>query len=98
MPLPTSGNRKVFCVIVGGFGREPINKKILSVDSLLASEKNGPCLTIAHVPTWDVLVGNVRWETVKIFSQPVKHPRETVAHNINLFYPSNPSSAKPRGT
>ena len=98
--LPSAGKRKVFCVVVGGYGRQPIDERVLSPESLARSKKDGPCLNIAHVPTWDEDAQQVIFEVTKIFSQPIKHPRETVPWNMNLIYPTNPNAPKPkkRGT
>jgi hypothetical protein len=50
-------------------------------------ERDGPCLTLAYIPTFDEETKQVTHELTKIFSQPVLHPRETVPWNINLMYP-----------
>ncbi len=91
-------NKKLFCHIIGGYGRDPINRALLSPESLARSETDGPCLTIAVVPTRDEETGMIQEEIVKIFAPPVKHPRETVPFNINLIYPSNPAHGKKPGT
>ncbi len=91
MVFPKSSKRKVFCHIVGGYGRVPVAKSKLGPESLARSEKDGPCLTVAYVPTVDEETGTLQTELVKIFSPPVKHPRETIPFNINMFYPANPT-------
>jgi hypothetical protein len=92
--LPPANKRKVFCVVVGGYGRSPVEERILGPESRERWKKDGPCLTVAHVPTWDPDAQQVLFEVTKIFSQPVKHPRETVPFNINLIHPANPNAAK----
>ena len=94
MLLPPANKRKVFCVIVGGYGRSPVEEHILGPESKARWLKDGPCLTVAHVPIWDEHAQRTIFDVVKIFSQPVKHPRETVPFNINLIYPTNPNAAK----
>src|SRR5271157_1926047 len=94
LPLPKSGTRKVFCYIIGGYGREPVEKRKLSAESLARSEKDGPCMTLARVPYIDEETGTLQYEMVKVFSQPMLHPRETIPFNINLIYPTNPATLK----
>lgn len=50
---------------------------MLSEDSRRRSAKDGPCLTIADVPTRDEASGKIYFETTKVFHQPIRHPRET---------------------
>lgn len=69
------GKTQYKCEIIGGYGRTPINPDILSKKSKKLAAKNGPCLTLAHVPYVDE-GGNVSYEVVKIFSLPVLHARE----------------------
>lgn len=64
------------CRIVGGFGRVPIDKAVLSKESAALYEKNGPCLTVAEIPSVDDQ-GYVLFEVVKIFSPPCLSDRET---------------------
>jgi hypothetical protein len=86
-PLLTKGKKKVFCRIVGGYGRIPVDKEILSIESAARSEKDGPCLTIAEIPTLedDLII----MEITKIFSHPILHERETVPDIINRIVPSS---------
>lgn len=73
-PLAFEG--RVFkCRIIGGFGRKPIDKSILSAESVKSCEKDGPCLTVAEVPT--VEDGFVTFAVTKIFSPPCLSQRET---------------------
>jgi len=79
--------KQLFCQIIGGYGRDPVDKSRLSANSLLLSERDGPCLTVAQVPTWNEDINAYMMDLVKIFSPPNKHPRETVPWNINLIFP-----------
>jgi hypothetical protein len=79
--------RVVTCQIVGGYGRTPVKPHILSAESRERMEKDGPCLTLAEVPSWDEENNRLKIDLVKVFSQPIKHPRETVPFNINLIHP-----------
>ena len=85
--LVPKSKKQLFCQIIGGYGRDPIDTSKLSPDSLARSKRDGPCLTIAQVPTWNPDINTYMTELVKIFSQPNKHPRENVAWNINIMYP-----------
>jgi hypothetical protein len=63
------------CRIIGGFGREPVDKSVLSAESLEILNRDGPCLTIAEVPSIDE-EGFVSYDVVKIFSPPCLTARE----------------------
>ncbi len=84
-PSFTRAKKKVLCVIVGGYGRKPLDEAALSEESKKLVEKNGPCLTIAEVPTFedDLLV----MELTKIFSPPILHEREKVDDVMSRIYP-----------
>lgn len=74
---PISHGKNILkCRIMGGFGRKPVDKSILSDESLKLFEKNGPCLTIAEVPSVDDQ-GFVTYKVEKIFSPPCLSSRET---------------------
>ncbi len=75
-PLIISNKPVATCSLIGGYGRSPIDKSILSQESLDLSTKNGDCLTIASVPQYDEASELVFFKTVKIFSQSVTHARE----------------------
>lgn len=79
-----------YCRLVGGFGRQPIDKSILSPESLERCLKDGPCLTIAEVPTIDVANNNVYSEIVKIFAPPVLSEREQGIPVLNPVVPRSP--------
>lgn len=68
------GKSLVKCRIVNGFGKKPIEKHILSPESLKISERDGPCLTVAEVPSFSE--GELSFDVVKIFSPPVLAQRE----------------------
>lgn len=53
----------------------PADKSILSIESLARVEKDGPCLTIAEVPTVDDQQ-IVSFDVTKIFSPPCLSDRE----------------------
>jgi len=74
-PLVIDG-KTLKCRIVGGFGREPVDRTILSEESRLVSDRDGPCLTIAEIPTVDDQK-IVMLEVTKIFSSPNLTERET---------------------
>jgi hypothetical protein len=69
------GGKTFKCRIVGGFGRKPIDKSVLSEESIKSCKENGPCLTVAEVPT--VEDGFVIFVVTKIFSPPCLSQRET---------------------
>jgi hypothetical protein len=73
-PLFYGGGKRVHCRILGGYGRQPVDKEILSSESLERYGKDGPCLTLADIPVLED--GQVSWETVKIFHQAVLGDRE----------------------
>lgn len=76
---------KMVCRIVGGYGRQPVDPAILSPESLERSKSDGPCLTIAEVPS--VVDGTFVIDVVKIFAPAVTHEREKVAFNAEMIYP-----------
>src|SRR5512135_795906 len=80
-------SRPVFCYIIGNYGRDPVETRLLSPESLVRMQKDGPCLTLAQVPVWDDESNTLQTEIVTIFSPPIRHPRETVPWNINLIHP-----------
>jgi hypothetical protein len=90
-PLIMAGGRtKLPCTIIGGYGKTPVDVSILSGDSLKRYEQDGPCITIAEVPTKDGN-GNVYNEVVKIFSKPILHEREIATMNQSMIYPKSHS-------
>lgn len=78
-----------FCHIIGGYGRNPVDKSILSEESKKKSLRDGECLTIAEVPRLEE-TGRVEKRVVFIFSSPVRHAREkTSIPKGNDIYPSS---------
>ena len=73
------------CKLVGGYGREPMDPAKLSEASRTRASKDGPCLTIAHVPT--VVDGTAEYQLVTVFSPPVLHSRETVPWQTAMIAP-----------
>ena len=73
----------VFCRIVGGYGREPIPDEKIGPESREAVERGGPCLSIAEVPSIDEPSGHLYFETIKIWAQPIRHPRETTTEAMD---------------
>jgi hypothetical protein len=88
--IMSGGTKKLFCNIIGGYSKTPVDKSILSPESLERYEKDGPCLTIAEVPTRNN-DGNIITEVVKIFSNPILHEREKTNMNQNMIYPKSHS-------
>lgn len=88
-PLSLNSGKKVFCQIINGYGRIPVDVEILSTESLKRSKVDGPCLTIAEVPTIDEHSGNLIMEITKIFSRPILHEREILSFNQEMIYPKS---------
>src|SRR3990172_8865833 len=86
-PLLFKGST-IYCRIVGGYGRKSVDQRILSEKSKELFNKNGPCLTVAEVPTLDVDSGIIKFDVVKVFSPAIKHKRETVPFQMDMMYPS----------
>lgn len=83
----------VQCHIIGGYGREPVDSSILSEETRKEALRNGGCLTIAEVPFYDDVAEHVERRIVKVFSPPVKHPRErTSVPKGSDLYPSSHKS------
>jgi hypothetical protein len=66
--------KQIFCHLIGGYGRTPVDSEILSEESKKLVIKYGPCLTIAEIP--HVYNGEISFELIKIFSQPILSDRE----------------------
>lgn len=95
-PLTLPDKRKLLCRILGGYGREPVDSAKLSEESKKVAAQNGHCITIAEVPAFDVPSGKIYYNTVKIFSQPILHPREKLAPRIEQMYPKSYGGKNPR--
>jgi len=95
-PLATENNRTlVLCRIVGGYGQVPVRDAILSEESRILRDKNGPCLTIAEIPKRDEASGHVYFDVTKIFHQPILHPRQATTEIMDRVYPRSHVVGKP---
>ena len=81
-PYVINGKIIGFCQIIGGYGREPVDTRILSSESLARSKKDGLCMTIADIPTSDG-----EDEVIKIFHDPVLHARERAELPSDAHHP-----------
>jgi hypothetical protein len=81
--------RKVLCTIIGGYGRTVVRKEILSPESLARTEKDGPCMTLAEVPTVDPDSGTLYKALTKIFHHPILHEREKTTFQQDMMYPKS---------
>jgi hypothetical protein len=96
-PLYADGNRKMMtCVVVGGYGRDPVDPSILSEESKSSSERDGRFLSIVEVPAFDKDSGKYYFEVVKVFHEPIVHPREKVSHKMDVGVELSHSIEKPR--
>jgi len=86
----------VTCRVVGGYGRTPVDPSSLSEESKARAEKDGPCLTIADVPTVDPHTGKLYLETVKVFHHPITHPREKTPYKMDSYAQQSHSIQRPR--
>ena len=84
-PLLIGGKMAAKCQLVGGYGRNPVDRDVLGVEARVASDRDGPCLTLAQVPR--VEDGHLVRELIKVFSKPVRHGRETVDPTASNIYP-----------
>ena len=78
------GRKTLQCRVVGGYASEPVDPEALSEESARIAAKDGPCLTLAEVPTLDEDSGHVFFQTVKIFHKPVVHPRQTTGTRMDV--------------
>lgn len=80
------GKHSIKCRIIGGFGKIPLDKSILSSESLKKTKKDGECLTVAEVPAIEDEI--VIYNVTKIFSPPVLSDREknvaTTSSNVEV--------------
>jgi hypothetical protein len=83
---PAAGTREkpLFCRVVGGYGQSPVDRSILSEELAARSDKDGPCLTLAEVPTREPS-GHVHFELVKVFHHPIVHPRSTTTERMDSW-------------
>lgn len=95
-PLILPSKKQVFCRIIGGYGREPLADAVMSEETKKIVERDGPCLTMAEVPKFDEPSGNIYRQITKIFSKPIKHPREKVTFRQNMMYPRSYGGKHPK--
>ena len=88
-PLSTKGNKKAFCFLMGGYGRTPVDPSKLSPESMEISKRDGPCVTIAYIPSYDEFEEKVSFSLTKIFSPPVLHAREKTNFQLDALYPKS---------
>ena len=69
------------CQLVGGYGKEPVERNRVSSKNLPLYDAHGPSVSIALVPYVDECK-NLATKTVKVFHPPVKHARETTDVNF----------------
>ena len=86
-PTTTKGGKSVLCRIVGGYGRTEIPESKMSEESRAIARENGPCITIAEVPTIDEPSGKLYFDVVKIWSQPIRHARESTSVMMDRLVP-----------
>lgn len=65
-----------------------MDRAVLSNETRAVSDRDGPCLTLAYVPSVDD-EGHVVHVLTKVFSPPVLHDRETVPWNVEQMYPKS---------
>ena len=82
-PLRLGSGKPVRCRLIGGYGQKPVPVDRMSDETRNVVERNGPCLTIAEVPRVDEPSGRIYFETVKIWSQPKLHPRQTTSVSMD---------------
>ena len=88
-PLYLGSGKPVLCRIVGGYGRTEIPEEKMSDESRATARENGPCLTIAEVPTIDDPSGKMYFEVVKIWGHPIRHARESTTALTERLVPSH---------
>lgn len=77
-PLRLPSGKMGVCRLVGGYGKKSVDISVLSKESKELFDKNGPCLTIAEIPTLDECSGLMTYQVTKIFAPPILHEREIV--------------------
>jgi len=85
------GSKKVYCEVIGGFNRKPIDEGSLSPSSLELARKNGFCVSFVSIPEKVVIRSNhsksiyvddhnghidVVLKIEKIFHEPILSDRE----------------------
>lgn len=77
-PLRLPSGQAIACRLIGGYGKKPIDRSVLSEDNEKLFDIHGPCLTIAEIPYVDEGSGLTVYGVVKIFSPPIVHERESM--------------------
>lgn len=94
-PLQREGRSvPLFCRIVGGYAINPVDPERLSEEGRARAAKDGPCLSIAEVPTIEPS-GHIHFETVKVFHQAIVHPRSKTAHVLDSMFPRSHKQERP---
>ncbi len=84
----------MFCRVVGGYGLGPVDRSILSEEMKERADRDGPCLTLAEVPTREPS-GHVHYELVKVFHQQIVHPRSTTTECLDAMFPRSHRQERP---
>jgi len=84
----------MFCRIVGGYATEPVSPDILSEAGRARAAKDGPCMSIAEVPTMEPS-GHVHHETVMVFHHPIIHPRAHTPYRMDSMLEQSHSRDRP---
>lgn len=88
-PLVLPSKKHLLCTIFNGYSRAPADESILSEESRAAAKKDGPCMSIAEVPSIDPDSGMVFYKLVKIFHEPILHEREKTSFIQDQWYPKS---------
>lgn len=86
-PLTLQSGKQVLCRIVGGYGRTAIDESRMSNETRETARRDGPCLTVAEVPTIDEPSGKLHFEVVKVWAHPIKHARESTTVMLDRLVP-----------
>ncbi len=76
--------KRYVCLIIGGYGKTPVDESILSETSLKLSKRSGPCLTLAYIP--EVQEETVNTVLTKIFSPPIISDHEKTNIPLDSVY------------
>lgn len=77
--------KRYTCLIIGGYGKTPVDESILSEVSLKLSKRNGPCLTLAQIP--EIQDETVNTVLTKIFAPPILSDHEKTNIPLDSIYP-----------
>jgi hypothetical protein len=94
-PLQRGGRAvPLFCRIVGGYATGPIDPERLSDEGKARAAKDGPCMSIAEVPTAEPS-GHIHFEMVKVFHHAIVHPRSTTTLHADAMLTSSHTRERP---